>query len=438
MTQPSKRPKTSQILSRPLFWDSVKTLQFFEDVSDRVEKDPEDSLIMKMLNGFILKQDFSNNWLDQICPLLHRDLNKFRTYRNDSVRDLLRAIRNKKHHYRELPEDVKRSLGSLPHQFLHYFTSRFPHLLIHTYNSLSPFQSESELRSYYGCGKFIFDEIPSLDYLKNEEKKKLYSSSSNKFCEKFYSKNNKSTIRKLSPANTDQNWRSHKMESALTFDLQPKWAQLESNFGSRESFKPTESLPPPPPVSYADILSKALHKDSSDVAPCKREVEIHNNKPEQMSSKDPKVIQNHLITSLRINSKASIKSSDNNINFSEVHTKWSENLIGSQNGIIESLNNSKENSKKSLENAKEPSTNLKDLEEPSKDLENLLDESEKSLKDCQRTSKSNKIDAKSSKLEINENNSKNDDSSNISFEKPKTKKKNRRFKKKKPKSVEDV
>jgi len=395
------------------------------------------------------------------------------------------AFRNKKHHYRELPEDVKRSLGSLPHQFLHYFTSRFPHLLIHTYNSLSPFQSESELRSYYGCGKFIFDEIPSLDYLKNEEKKKLYSSSSNKFCEKFYSKNNKSTIRKLSPANTDQNWRSHKMESALTFDLRPKWAQLESNFGSRESFKPTESLPPPPPVSYADILSKALHKDSSDVAPCKREVEIHNNKSEQMSSKDPKVIQNHLITSLRINSKAtnsSIKSSDNNINFSEVHTKFSENLIGSQNGIIESLNNSKENSKKSLENAKEPSTNLKDLEElsedlkkpskdlkdlkepskdlkdlkeqskdpedlkkqskdleePSKDLENLLDESEKSLKDCQRTSKSNKIDAKSSKLEINENNSKNDESSNISFEKPKTKKKNRRFKKKKPKSVEEV
>lgn len=54
------------------------------------------------------------------------DLRKFRTYKGHSVRDLLRAMRNKKHHYRELPEDVRTSLGHIPEQFVLYFTSRFP------------------------------------------------------------------------------------------------------------------------------------------------------------------------------------------------------------------------------------------------------------------------------------------------------------------------
>ncbi|KAK6030133.1 ribonuclease 2-5A, partial [Ostertagia ostertagi] len=49
-----------------------------------------------------------------------------RTYKGHSVRDLLRAMRNKKHHYRELPEEVQKSLGKIPNEFLCYFTSRFP------------------------------------------------------------------------------------------------------------------------------------------------------------------------------------------------------------------------------------------------------------------------------------------------------------------------
>ncbi|KFO86185.1 Serine/threonine-protein kinase/endoribonuclease IRE2, partial [Buceros rhinoceros silvestris] len=54
------------------------------------------------------------------------DLRKFRTYKGASVRDLLRAMRNKKHHYHELPPDVRTALGSVPDGFVQYFTSRFP------------------------------------------------------------------------------------------------------------------------------------------------------------------------------------------------------------------------------------------------------------------------------------------------------------------------
>ena len=64
-----------------------------------------------------------------ICKIQYKsspDLRKFRTYKNHSVRDLLRAMRNKRAHYRELPQDLRDSLGHEAEDFLHYFTSRFP------------------------------------------------------------------------------------------------------------------------------------------------------------------------------------------------------------------------------------------------------------------------------------------------------------------------
>ena len=77
------------------------------------------------------------------------DLRKFRTYNGVSVRDLLRAIRNKKHHYRELTDIVKHSLGPLPDDFVEYFTSRFPKLVLHTYGAMRICKDEPMLNVYY-------------------------------------------------------------------------------------------------------------------------------------------------------------------------------------------------------------------------------------------------------------------------------------------------
>lgn len=103
------------------------------------------------------------------------DLRKFRSYRGGSVRDLLRAMRNKvggtrrptparalllahcwtcapqKHHYRELPPDVQETLGSIPDEFVCYFTSRFPHLLLHTYLAMRTCGSERPFLPYYSA-----------------------------------------------------------------------------------------------------------------------------------------------------------------------------------------------------------------------------------------------------------------------------------------------
>ena len=65
------------------------------------------------------------------------------------MRDLLRAIRNKKHHYRELTNDVAQSLGSLPDGFVDYFTYRFPKLIMHVYEAMKCCAGEPMLDVYY-------------------------------------------------------------------------------------------------------------------------------------------------------------------------------------------------------------------------------------------------------------------------------------------------
>ena len=53
-----------------------------------------------------------------------------------------------KHHYRELPENLRHILGSIPEEFVLYFTSRFPSLLIHTYQQIEMCKSEMAFHSY--------------------------------------------------------------------------------------------------------------------------------------------------------------------------------------------------------------------------------------------------------------------------------------------------
>lgn len=146
--KPEERPSAAAVLKHPFFWSLERQLAFFQDVSDRIEKEDENSPLVQNLekNGlFVVKFD----WRKAITEELQNDLRRFRTYKGRSVRDLLRAMRNKKHHYRELPEEVKASLGRVPDQFLQYFTSRFPRLLMHVYTAMELSKEEPILQQYY-------------------------------------------------------------------------------------------------------------------------------------------------------------------------------------------------------------------------------------------------------------------------------------------------
>ncbi|KAK4874212.1 hypothetical protein RN001_013572 [Aquatica leii] len=147
------RPPCTAVLSHPIFWNGAKILGFFQDVSDRVEKAESDDDVLVTLERcaeFVVRGD----WRVYISPEIGKDLRKYRSYSGGSVRDLLRALRNKKHHYRELSPETQQELGSIPDGFTDYWTSRFPLLLIHTWLSMQIVANETSFLNYYSHHRF--------------------------------------------------------------------------------------------------------------------------------------------------------------------------------------------------------------------------------------------------------------------------------------------
>ncbi|KAK7309420.1 hypothetical protein RJT34_06130 [Clitoria ternatea] len=131
---PDLRPKAMKVLQHPLFWSSEMRLSFLRDASDRVElEDREtDSDLLKALES-TAPVALGAKWNEKMETAFITNIGHYRRYKFDSVRDLLRVMRNKLNHYRELPREIQELLGSVPEGFNDYFSSRFPRLLIEVY-----------------------------------------------------------------------------------------------------------------------------------------------------------------------------------------------------------------------------------------------------------------------------------------------------------------
>lgn len=58
------------------------------------------------------------SWDIRLDPELTQDAGRYRKYDFSSVRDLLRVVRNKRHHFHELPERVQALMSPVPGGFL--------------------------------------------------------------------------------------------------------------------------------------------------------------------------------------------------------------------------------------------------------------------------------------------------------------------------------
>ncbi|KAL8245634.1 hypothetical protein R6Q59_006850 [Mikania micrantha] len=148
---PEFRPKAAQVPHHPLFWDPEMRLSFLRDASDRVELEDREtnSSLLKALEN-IGTVGLGGKWDDKLDTVLLNDIGRYRKYKYDSVRDLLRVIRNKLNHYRELPIEIRDVLGSVPTGFESYFSSRFPKLVMEVYKVLQIYCGEEEfLCKYY-------------------------------------------------------------------------------------------------------------------------------------------------------------------------------------------------------------------------------------------------------------------------------------------------
>lgn len=162
---PKERPLIETILKHPFFWKENKQLQFFLCVSDRIEKENADTDIIKSLETN-KKDVVKGDWKRHISIELQTDLKKFRSYKGTSVKELLRALRNKSHHYQELDEELQRSLGAIPDEFCRYFTSRFPRLLIHSYIAMQDYKAENIFSEFYDQNigwEFMWNSLPRTD-----------------------------------------------------------------------------------------------------------------------------------------------------------------------------------------------------------------------------------------------------------------------------------
>ncbi|KAG5417466.1 IRE1 [Candida metapsilosis] len=132
---PAMRPSTTKILHHPLFWSPTKRLEFLLKVSDRFEverRDPPSDLLLELEKHaqIVHKLDWHTQLADEEFL---ENLGKYRKYQTTKLMDLLRAIRNKYHHYNDMPPSLQEKMSPLPNGFYHYFNEKFPHLLMEIY-----------------------------------------------------------------------------------------------------------------------------------------------------------------------------------------------------------------------------------------------------------------------------------------------------------------
>ncbi len=149
----SARPSMVEVQRHAFFWDRHTRLLFLLDVSDLLEalegNVAETANFERHMHKHVLGKK-GESWAKIISPKLLGDMGKYRRYQN-TVKDLLRLIRNKSHHYRELPPELQRELGAHPNGYFDYFASLFPRLFIRAYMYIqtSNFRTEPAFLRYF-------------------------------------------------------------------------------------------------------------------------------------------------------------------------------------------------------------------------------------------------------------------------------------------------
>jgi serine/threonine-protein kinase/endoribonuclease IRE1 len=77
------------------------------------DREPDQTLLTA-LESFRSPAIAGTNWGAAVDAELIVNLGKYRRYDYTSLRDLLRVVRNKKNHFREMPEGLQRAMGPVP------------------------------------------------------------------------------------------------------------------------------------------------------------------------------------------------------------------------------------------------------------------------------------------------------------------------------------
>ena len=77
-----------------------------------------DRSLLRSLEGCAEEAIGANSWTSKLDAEFLANLGKYRKYNPGSLRDLLRVIRNKHNHFREMPEQLQERVGRTPEAFV--------------------------------------------------------------------------------------------------------------------------------------------------------------------------------------------------------------------------------------------------------------------------------------------------------------------------------
>ncbi|KAI0904530.1 hypothetical protein F4823DRAFT_204688 [Ustulina deusta] len=128
---PRARPTAKDVMSHPFFWSAKEQLAFLCDVSDHFELEPRDP-VSPALTALeeCAPQVCRGDFLKVLPKEFVESLGKQRKYTGTKLLDLLRALRNKRSHYGDMSDALKKIVGPVPEGYLGFWTRRFPNLLI--------------------------------------------------------------------------------------------------------------------------------------------------------------------------------------------------------------------------------------------------------------------------------------------------------------------
>lgn len=114
---PEERPTAAEVVEHPFFWDDKKRMDFLQELSDLLEREGDESRVVCALEA-AARQVVGSGWDKKLPIELVADMAKYRRYKSSSLVDLLRLIRNKRHHYGDLPEALQKEIGFSPTSFI--------------------------------------------------------------------------------------------------------------------------------------------------------------------------------------------------------------------------------------------------------------------------------------------------------------------------------
>eukprot|EP00866_Antonospora_locustae_P000879 jgi/Antlo1/879/438 len=137
----------------PYFWSDHKVFNFLANISDILENRGADGMMLCRRLERNRYKIFKDTWMGRLDRTIVDNLCSRRAYNQNSVQSLLRAIRNKGRHYKELPEDIKMIYKTFPGGFVEYYMQLFPRLLMVCYISASCIALEESLAAFYPQNK---------------------------------------------------------------------------------------------------------------------------------------------------------------------------------------------------------------------------------------------------------------------------------------------